>query len=136
MQEMIELGFVKDGPSETVIDMTDVLKSSRKENKRSRESYWDGGLSNMWPILNNETLIVSPLNGNFEPNPFIAPTIEDKSYDECDVSTFSLPHSLRLDKRTEIGINEFNLKSAWRMCMSSEDSFIDERFQNGYDDTR
>lgn len=143
MKEMIELGYVRDGASEDVVDTSDIriydktedfngdapskITKRSQEGSVSKESYWDGGLSNMWPILNTETLVVSPLNGDFSPNPYIAPLVNE--------SEESSPRVLTLNDRTKVGLNTKNIKSAWKMCVTSEDSFIEERFTNGYDDT-
>ena len=104
IKEMEQLGFVKDGRSGQPVnnlsgdsldcDVED-MKQRRNEGKReviSEEKedelrYWDGGLVELCPTINHETVLVIPFSGVYSPNPVICPTMpgdqisEDKEED-------------------------------------------------------
>lgn len=134
LREMLELGFVKDGESEEVLGLEDVYLDDNN-NESAATPYWDGGISNMWPIYDSKTLIVTPVNGNYKPNPFVAPALVLN--DESDqLGEPYIPRMLKLNDRTEVGINTANLISLIKMCISSDDQFLERRFRNGYDDAK
>lgn len=143
MQSMIKLGFVRDGTSGEALNITDLAipvssSSVLNDNEKQNETYWDGGLSNMWPILDDKTLVVSSLNGNFTPNPYIVPNSQvfESSRSQEEVQhTLSQPFMITLNERTKVQVDRENLKSMWNMCFSSDDRFLEEKFQEGYDDT-
>merc|ERR1712157_16064 len=47
--------------------------NDKNEISNSSDLYWDGGLCNNWPKVDDSTWIVSPLNGDYSPNLYIAP---------------------------------------------------------------
>jgi len=130
MKEMISLGFVKDGLSHQIIQNEDSIKN----DSPNKEIYWDGGIANMWPILNNDTLVVSCLVGNFAPNPFISPKDPYLESKYMDNSWRNRPLLVPMTDRAKISVDRDNAKTLFKMCISSDDSFLEERFRDGYDD--
>ena len=68
--EMERLGYVKDGKTGKP-----VLKAAELESDEPGDlHYWDGGLADIFPTIDDDTLIVSPINGHYT-NPSISPSI-------------------------------------------------------------
>ena len=114
----------------------------------------------------NATVIVSPLNGLYDPNPSISPEIPDEASDDAkfaknesggDTQRQSqqqqqskallqnflrpyllslLPSTFRHCHKSELGLNTKNALTALKMIFSSDDDELYSRFREGYDDTR
>lgn len=117
----LDWGAVKHGDTGRPVTLDEIVVVDDDDNDNNREAFWDGGLSNMWPVLDDRTIVVSPLNGDFSPNPFVAP---------ASPSDLTIPVS----ERTKVGFNLKNMDAAMRMCLSSEATTLDKVFANGYDD--
>jgi len=113
------------GVSETGVDIGDDLRGRAGAVSTTRV-YWDGGLCNMWPIVDDQTLIVTPLNGMFSPNPFIAPAGRDGGKGRM----------MKVTDTAHVGVHRENAQVALRMMISSDDEVIEGIFKDGYDDTR
>ena len=72
---MESLGYVKDGKTGQPIRSTASAESDEAEKTRDLY-YWDGGLADVFPTIDEETLIVSPINGHYT-NPSISPSMPD-----------------------------------------------------------
>jgi len=111
---------------------------NRAEKNPDDVIYWDGGLSNNWPIVDNSTVIVTPLNGSFL-NPSITPPFHN-AHDTNDSMPFSNlfkpPSHFDANEQVKLGINGKNLDTLYRMTVSSHGSTLDTWFSHGYDDTR
>jgi len=104
----------------------------------SRDLYWDGGLCNNWPTIDDSTWIVSPLSGDYSPNLYIAPEYKT---DDQDSNSSILPPWLSPPKYVKwhgyrIDINQNNMESMLRMMISSDPDVLQQRFYDGYDDTK
>lgn len=120
--------------------------------------YMDGGLVNNWPSINSDTIIVSPIIGSYS-NPHISPSATNCSEDPSrnDVQEFLaklaksnplflnlksilVPHlnihppSVQISDSIRFDLTQENLESFFRMIKSSEDSVLEERFHQGYND--
>jgi len=103
--ELLELGAVKDGKSDKALSMSDVLPSdtvdkasnasekteggTTKVEERATsliEPFWDGGLSCIWPTVDDSTIIVCPIRAKYDPNPAIFPAI-NKNEEENVIKT-------------------------------------------------
>eukprot|EP00578_Thalassiosira_sp_NH16_P023402 CAMPEP_0181097802 /NCGR_PEP_ID=MMETSP1071-20121207/11764_1 /TAXON_ID=35127 /ORGANISM="Thalassiosira sp., Strain NH16" /LENGTH=406 /DNA_ID=CAMNT_0023180309 /DNA_START=81 /DNA_END=1299 /DNA_ORIENTATION=- len=134
LKDMTRLGMVKHGkngvPSvlnEAVLatDKDQSIECNDTENDVEPTYYWDGGLADMFPTFDVNTIIVSPLNGLYNPNPAICPEMPQQ--DE-----FTFRHC----PKSRLGLNFKNVRVLQRMAFSSDDDELHSRFREGYDDTR
>jgi len=153
LKEMEKLGMVKNGITglPTVNDTsrgTEDVESKDESNTTNEPTtnYWDGGLTDMFPTFDNDTVIVSPLNGVYDPNPSICPQIPDIEYgakkDSASTSAVQnylssyLPSTFRHCQKSQLGLNSKNANMALLMAFSSDNDELYLRFRDGYDDTR
>lgn len=126
LKAMTELGMVKHGKSGTPVQNNHVSDVDNESENDVVEPtyYWDGGLADMFPTFDNNTVIVSPLNGLYDPNPAICPKIPDekKTFRHC--------------PKSRLGLNSKNVQVLQKMIFSSDDDELYSRFREGYDDTR
>ena len=129
VKEMEELGYLKHGiTDETIQSKND--DSDCKHGELTPETsinevyYWDGGIVNMFPTIDEKTVMVTPLNCSFS-NPFIAPDALSRNN-----------RYINVDDNVSVGMNMQNMKLLLKMLRSSDPSYLDEKFTNGYDDTR
>ena len=131
MKEMEYLGFVKDSiTGEPIIQKHHDIRKEEDDDeeeddeKEEEESYFlDGGLVNMFPSIDQSTLMVTPLHCIFSNNPYIAPKAMSENNRYVD-----------FDDEVSIGMNMQNMKAAMKMLRSSDPSYLDEKFCEGYDD--
>lgn len=107
-----------------VLDAESSAMDRRDEFKGADQvmgSYWDGGLSDNWPVVDESTLLVTPIDGCYSKNPSIAP--------------FSLPGGLQLKMTDEasIKINAENFTAFRQMLNSSTDVQLQKWHRSGYD---
>jgi len=81
LKEMARLGMVKHGRTGLPVVESEESKDDADEANEPTTYYWDGGLADMFPTFNDGTVIVSPLNGVYSPNPSICPRIPDVDND-------------------------------------------------------
>ena len=152
IQEMLELGYIKDGTTHCSVSPSSLSSPSSSSLIRSkREIFWDGGLVNLWPTIDNRTLLVTPMTVAFHPNPFISPALDQKARvltsnddndDDNDQDQESLfkYHSnrrIKLNNRTQLILSPMdNIATVRRMLLSSDTKSIEQRYQQGYDNTR
>ena len=140
LREMTALGYVKkltsNGETVTVKLPTghDDESSSSSGNDKSVDDvpnflFLDGGLSNAFPVFDSSTVVVTPLCGIFDPNPFVSPAVR-KQKDVDDGNLF------RVSDRAKIYMIQQNAHSFRRMVLSSDDSTLQERYGHGYDDAK
>lgn len=125
--------------------------------------FCDGGLVDICPALDDSTLMVCPFNGIFYPNPSVSPLLpakRDVQGHENDVDTdavttsdsaattrkgdyslrqnvlSALPETVRISKRLQLGINQENADTFRRMAFTSENSILETRFGDGFNDAR
>ncbi len=82
LREMKQLGLVKYGLTEevdevknTTLELDDINSDKNPVIQRSSTDYWDGGIVDVFPTFDESTVIVTPVNGLFDPNPVICPLI-------------------------------------------------------------
>ncbi len=138
--EMTRLGMVKGGRSESDLD------ASSDEEENYSTQYWDGGIADVFPTFDENTIIVSPINGMYS-NPAICPAmqqfdeVEDRSLNNTSVRNLlrlylpTLPATFRHCSKSNLGLNMQNARIAKEMILSSEDEQLYHRFREGYDDT-
>jgi hypothetical protein len=138
VKAMEQLGFLKHGESSMPVT-TSTVKDPDDETR-----YIDGGIANICPEIDNQTLIVCPFNGTYGTH-FIAPRYLDdldSITDAIEQETMSIPNRLRniikdgihISDRVQFGLNRENLLTAYLMARSSESTVLEKRFRDGYDD--
>lgn len=140
LHEMTKLGMVKDGKGESKIDT-----SSHDEEDYSTQ-YWDGGIADVFPTFDDDTIIVSPISGLYS-NPVICPAmqqsneVEDQSLNKSSMQNLlqsyvpTLPETFRHCSKSNLGLNMQNARTVKEMILSSDDDQLYQRFREGYDDT-
>ena len=108
-------------------------------SKQSDINLIDGGLVNMWPTFDETTVVVSPLSGNFSPNPFICPT--STLLEEANQPSSPWPWHINWKikdpySKYEVFITKANTETLRRMILSSTDEVLEARFKSGWDDAR
>lgn len=87
---------------------------------RPNDFVGDGGLCEVFPYFDDETIIVTPLHASFTRHKSIRPTFVESS-------------PIRWSDHAYLHWHPNNLKNLWRILRSSED--LEDRFAEGYDDT-
>ncbi|KAL7534162.1 hypothetical protein ACHAWF_004742 [Thalassiosira exigua] len=165
LKELAHLGFVKHGKTGLpLVEEADQSEGTEKDSTNSggATNYWDGGIADMFPTFDSSTVVVSPLNGVFAPNPAISPQFPGEKTDttnlgECDDGSGTLnqqqrdsesttlfdalirphlPTTFRHCHKCEMGLNSQNTRAAIKMAFSSSDDDLYSRFRDGYDDAR
>lgn len=165
LNEMTNLGMVKYGS--TGLPVTGIREVESDNNAENNSTlYWDGGIVDVFPTINDHTVVISPLNGLYDPNPSICPLMPDEEL--CDDSDSTndnnqkqqqqftsntastqmnnsilfnylrpyLPSTFRHCRKSLLGFNRKNANAAIRMMFSSDDDELYSRFRGGYDDAR
>jgi hypothetical protein len=163
LNEMTRLGLVKHGRTG---QPTIVNGAPDDAHDDEPTIYWDGGIADVFPTIDEHTVVVAPVNGFFDPNPSICPQMPDNDSDsgsatECDgggfdsdtrkhsISTPSsnvailqnflrplLPTTFRHCDKSQLGLNTKNLHAALQMLFSSDDDELYTKFREGYDDAQ
>lgn len=158
VNEMMELGFIKkEKPNGEVITVkpashgpeshqqTSASKAERPDNYAGEfPLFLDGGLSNAFPVIDESTVVVTPISGVFDPNPFISPELpnginNNTGGDRDDlVSTKynGAARLLRLNDRVKIHLSRQNAYTLRRIVLSSDEDDLHKRFQHGYNDAK
>ena len=148
LKEIAKRGMVKHGITGLpVIEDDDKTEDNKEVEDDTNEEayYWDGGIADVFPTIDKDTVIVSPVNGLFE-HPAICPRMpsdrDDSRGDATKQSTTILqqylipylPDTFKHCPKSQLGINEENFKALLVMAFSSEDEEYISRFREGYDD--
>jgi hypothetical protein len=83
--------------------------------------FMDGGFVNLWPIIDENTLIVTPLSATFPNHNHICPTTDNSKY-------------FMVNDYSGLAIDLKNVLTLQGMIWSSMDSELENRFKRGYDD--
>ena len=141
-------------------DVVSVDKENDEEKNRVGICYLDGGLVNNWPQIDSNTIIVSPIQGTYT-NPNISPkgrvSPDESPTNSNDFQSFLAdlaksnplfsglqripvpnldihPPTMQVSDTIRFDLTRDNLETLFRMLKSSDDSFLEERFQQGYND--
>lgn len=140
IHEMMELGFIKrslpNGKCE-VVQAPNITKQEQEEVHATNNPYpiegplfFDGGLSNAFPIVDEQTVVVTPISGIFDPHPAISPKFDEDS------STVKDQNLIRLSHRVSIILNRQFATTLRHILLSSDDEILHQRFHQGYDDAK
>jgi hypothetical protein len=114
LRELSMLGLVKDYYGKPIPAI---------EEKKPYPVFLDGGLVNVWPVVDDNTLIVTPLTAHFENNPYICPAAGDSRL-------------LPVNAHCSLALHTDNASTLRDMMWSSLDEVLHERFVQGYDDAK
>jgi hypothetical protein len=136
MTDMIKDGCVKKGTTGETVQVRQYTSNvaeaeeSRQQKKNrhvlGREICWDGGLVNAFPTIDHKTIIVSPVAADFT-NDAISPAIE---YSAASV------RKLVLNPVVTLHLTAANAAAVRCMVLSSEDSVLEKKFAQGYDNAK
>jgi len=115
--------------------------------------FLDGGIADVFPTFDAQTIIIAPVNGVFHPNPAICPinASEEAELNIIDDQTPTsqlpplylqslmrsyIPKTFKHCHKARLGLNTKNAKAALKMVFSSEDEELYQIFREGYDDAR
>jgi hypothetical protein len=134
LEEMMALGYVKQGVTGAPIFAPNIKDTIEEDNILrmksrlfDREMFWDGGLVNLFPLIDRGTVIVSPLAADFKHNASITPAIE---YSEKQLT--AVP-ALKVNSNARIHVTVENTLTLRCMMFSSEDSVLEAKFLQGYE---
>lgn len=99
-------------------------RSIEEDAKITSPIYMDGGLVNVWPVIDNETLIVTPLTAHFPSYDYICPPCTSDS-NFVNVNHYS---SLAMEFR--------NLLTLQDIVWFPVDNVLEQRFAQGHDNAR
>ncbi|KAL3781870.1 hypothetical protein HJC23_005410 [Cyclotella cryptica] len=166
LRVMESLGLVKHGKTglPTVKRKPEENSTPARHAESSNSTdFWDGGIADVFPTFDDQTVIIAPVNGVFSPNPAICPSYSSLEAEfttsstlEGDVSQVSathpfgklspalfqtllrsyIPTTFKHSNKARLGLNSKNVQAAIRMMFSSEDKELYEMFREGYDDAR
>ena len=128
LRGMIAAGSVKQGATGKPIPPLSSVHHS--EGVQGREICWDGGLVNGFPHVDEHTVIVSPLAGNFT-HDSITPSLD--YVDESSNNDKKSPRALVVNDCAQIHLTTANAQTLRCMVLSSDDGVLQERFMQGYD---
>ena len=136
VSKMEELGFLKHGLTKETI-RRDVI--SDDETLEKDLQYLDGGLCNLFPEIDENTIIIAPINGLYS-KPCITPEIpmddDEKTLYSSILSRIKMdfPITLEMSEGIRVGANSQNLLALYQMARSSSSETLQGKFRDGYDD--
>jgi hypothetical protein len=124
---MLKKGCIKDAlglPLQEIDDRSKTVSTTPHmlENFQNDVRFWDGGLANVFPTIDGDTLLITPLSGRFR-NPSISP------------SPSNAPQKSGFEKsyaRPEICLE--NLRTLRYIAFSSESQALEKWFEQGFND--
>ena len=117
-----------------------------ESNSLSSTDFWDGGIADVFPTFDEQTIIIAPVNGKFFnpaicPDPTqsnatsIEPNNQPSQYLQSLILSY-LPKTFQHCHKAQLGLNAKNAKAALKMIFSSDDEELYQIFRDGYDDAQ
>jgi hypothetical protein len=133
LQQMLQRGAVKGQygqPKQNLI------------NPQTSE-FWDGGLSNLFPTINKESILVTPFAGRFQ-NPTISPATNKNVMGEVDGEQSAVTANyykrmlgaltaIPVSKYAALDLSMVNMRAMRYVALSSTDEELQSWFTEGYD---
>lgn len=113
LRDLSKLGMVKDYCGKPIPEV---------EGVRRYPVFLDGGMVNVWPVVDDDTLIVTPLTAKFDNYNYICP--------ESSTSSF-----LPVNAQCRLALHD-NISTMKAMMWSSVGDVLHARFAQGHDDTK
>jgi hypothetical protein len=147
LREMSRIGSVKDGRTGLPLrTQSEKEQPSSHDEEDDSTQYWDGGIADVFPTFDENTIIVSPINGMYS-NPAICPAMQQSNeiaeHQSPNINNSSVldllqsyvPTTFRHCSKSNLGLNADNARAVKEMILSSDDEQLYQRFRDGYDDT-
>jgi hypothetical protein len=163
LNELEHLGMVKHGLTGLPVGNNnakiDLTTHEGEHNFQPNKSvfFWDGGIADVFPTFDDNTTIISPVNGTFT-NPAICPLIpsDELEFDIINAASEEgggnviktqqqsvgkllrsyIPTTFQHCSKAQLGLNSKNARAALLMMFSSEDEVLYTKFREGYDDAK
>mmetsp|Transcript_14985 Transcript_14985/g.22881 ORF Transcript_14985/g.22881 Transcript_14985/m.22881 type:complete len:358 (-) Transcript_14985:445-1518(-) len=116
LKGLCKLGYVKDYHGYSIPHL---------DNEDNRIIFLDGGLVNTWPVIDDTTLVVTPLNIRSNKHDVICPSVNNH---------FS--YYVQVSPQAQIGYHMDNMETFLHIAWSSVDSKLQEWFSAGHDDAK
>jgi hypothetical protein len=105
---------------------------SRDRLFRQTSELWDGGLVNLFPTVDSQSILVTPFAGKFN-NPIISPMMMTATPQSA-TEAFSIPRmALVINSDASLDVSMENLRTLRYMALSSTDDALQAWFAQGYD---
>jgi uncharacterized protein (DUF2164 family) len=107
---------------------------------RSNSQFWDGGLSDPFPVVDSNTCIVTPFCGTFGKNPSISPSSTTKEEEQPPQSIMTKEEqqqsTMDIHDRVvvQLDVSLQNLQTIRCIAFSSPDELLQSRYEQGYND--
>lgn len=127
LKRMVERGVVRDGKG-----------NPRNRLLKDTSELWDGGLVNLFPTINKDSILVTPFQGTFK-NPTISPTMVAGSPSLADAPSNGFAISkipkmaLAINRWSSLDLSMENLRTLRYVALSSTDDELQTWFSQGYD---
>ena len=90
---------------------------------RTPPVFMDGGLVNVWPVIDDETLIVTPLTAHFPTHDYICPTCTDSNF-------------VNVNHYSSLAMDFSNMSTMQDIIWFPVDDVLEQRFAQGHDNAR
>jgi Patatin-like phospholipase len=97
--------------------------SIEQDAKIASPIFVDGGLVNVWPVVDADTLIVTPLSAQFQSHNYICPLCTDSKF-------------FAVNPYSSLAMHYSNVSTLQDMIWSSVDDVLEQRFAQGHDNAR
>ena len=119
LRDMVRAGCVKKGLTGERLQLSEISSDLR-------ELYWDGGLVNAFPIIDRDTIIITPIAADFTNNPSINPSIE--------YSDKALPiRKWRANPTAQLHMTSDNMRTFQSLILNPDEKNLQSFFARGYD---
>lgn len=97
--------------------------SIEQDAKIASPIFVDGGFVNVWPVIDSDTLIVTPLSAQFQKHNYICPPCADSKF-------------FAVNPYSSLAMHYSNVSTLQDMIWSSVDDVLELRFAQGHDNAR
>ena len=118
----------RDGDDETLDNAMSLVAVDH--SGRHREIGWDGGLVDAFPVLDHQTVVVSPVAISHSTNAVISPALE---YNNNNTDRSDVLGSIPIHPQVRLHVSRANARVLRCLTFSSEDDVLHSKFAQGYD---
>ena len=100
-----------------------MIKQIEQDAEIASPIFVDGGLVNVWPVVDADTLIVTPLSAQFQSHYYICPQCTDSKF-------------FAVNPYSSLAMHYSNVSTLQDMIWSSVDNVLEQRYAQGHDNAR